>query len=360
MSRARNPLWSMNVVTGRGLIDVRPMLSSSLLLLSRELQSVVRREIVLEVVSNGEGMRGILSGDGDDDLSMVGRNDVEQFSFAVLARDESIVRDGATKVEMNILHRMSILDQENQSIPELLQLVDRHSIGGCSVLLGSEGSGNFLAVEDAELDQKLAFDAHRQFQAFQVDQMRTVNGQIEIGVVQIFLHGIEEKRKNEISSRGEMSIGGNEFVLTTRTDDRHRIDSMTSVTQLFQIDHRNAKTHFTALDAKVLTDLPMKSQFQFSGMRKNQLVRWTDKSTERERRDVRTLDVFGWGIEIGVVSHFVPIVSQFTDIDTLEVFDERMKGHPEDAVAAIVTFVEQFATQLRIVCPQPRLVRPFT
>lgn len=73
-----------------------------------------------------------------------------------------------------------------------------------------------------------------------------------------------------------------------------------------------------------------------------------------------TLNVFGRGIEVACVSHFVPIASQFTDIDTFEVFDERMEGHPEDAVTSIVAFVEQFSPKIAVLCPQSRPVRPIT
>lgn len=120
-------------------------------------------------MSDGERLRRALSRDGDDDLSMVRRNDVVQISLSVRPRDQGVVRDQTSEMEMNILRRVSILDQDDQSIPVFLQFVDGHAIGDVR-------RTNLIAVEDAKLDQKFSFETRRKFDAFQIDLMRTVNG----------------------------------------------------------------------------------------------------------------------------------------------------------------------------------------
>lgn len=79
-------------------------------------------------MSDGEGMRGVLSGDGDDDLSMHGGNDIEQLMCAILARDERVLRESTAEVEVHVLVHVAVLHEQDETVPELLQLVDLHSV----------------------------------------------------------------------------------------------------------------------------------------------------------------------------------------------------------------------------------------
>ena len=105
----------------------------------------LRRENVLKVVSNGERMRRILSGDRHDDLSMHRRNDIEHLMMRILSRHQRVLRNRRTEMKMNVFRFMAILDEKNETIPIVLQFIDVNTVVHWLRLLS--GHAHFFTIE---------------------------------------------------------------------------------------------------------------------------------------------------------------------------------------------------------------------